>query len=318
PKLSGYENILNAAAVLGLSAKETKAIIEEVVDFAELDDFMDSPVQTYSSGMYARLGFSVAVHLNPNILLVDEILAVGDYAFQNKCFGKMQQLKNEGVAIVLVSHAHSRVVQLCDKAVWLHKGQITKTGSSQQVVKAYLAFMDEQEARKVQQLNKERALRNNNERKEDISIRPTMYGALILDSFEFIENLKVSFLVNGKEVDTIKIHDELVITYRFDLKVTVLDFHVSLIFYRKEDGLPITTISTLNGNLLKHINSGRVSCQVTIPDLNFHPGRYVLVMPIHEGNTRLYRNIVKEFVVTRGENMTWGLLDLNYSYDILT
>ncbi len=122
PKLSGRENILNAAAVLGLNAKETRAIIDEVVDFAELDDFIDSPVQTYSSGMYARLGFSVAVHLRPEILLIDEILSVGDYAFQNKCFGKMQELKKSGVTIVLVSHAHTRVIQLCEQAIFMHQG----------------------------------------------------------------------------------------------------------------------------------------------------------------------------------------------------
>ncbi len=138
PRLSGQENIFNAAAVLGLSNKETKAIIDEVVDFAELDDFIDSPVQTFSSGMHARLGFAVAVHLKPDILLIDEILSVGDYAFQNKCFAKMQQLKHEGVTILLVSHSHAQIIQLCEHALWLHKGQTLKTGSSKAVVKAYL------------------------------------------------------------------------------------------------------------------------------------------------------------------------------------
>ena len=148
PKLSGRENIFNAAAVLGLKHKETRAIIDEVVDFAELDDFIDSPVQTYSSGMYARLGFSVAVHLKPEILLIDEILSVGDHAFQNKCFTKMQQLKKEGLTIVLVSHAHTRVIQLCEKAIFMHQGKTVKAGPSKEVVKAYLSFLDDQEAKK--------------------------------------------------------------------------------------------------------------------------------------------------------------------------
>lgn len=313
PKLSGRENIFNAAAVLGLKQKETRAIIDEVVDFAELDDFIDSPVQTYSSGMYARLGFSVAVHLKPEILLIDEILSVGDHAFQNKCFGKMQELKKSGVTIVLVSHAHTRVVQLCEQAIWMHQGKTLKAGLSKEVVKSYLAFLDDQEAKKLKKAN------HQPEKKGEVIKKkkppPQLYGA-IYDELDKIDNLQVSFLVGNREVDNLKVHDELVIQYRFDLKRTVKDLNVTLGFFRKDDGLVMTGISTLNGDVIKHIHSGCVSCRVTIPDFNLNPGKYVLVLPIHEGHSYLYRNVVKEFVVTGNKGMTWGIMDFKYDYQV--
>ncbi len=119
--LSGRDNIYNSASLMGLTSAETRAIFHEIVAFSELEEFIDSPVGTYSSGMTARLGFSVAVHLDPDILLIDEILAVGDYAFQNKCFIKIHELKQKGVTIVLVTHSHTHAIQLCEKAIWLHK-----------------------------------------------------------------------------------------------------------------------------------------------------------------------------------------------------
>jgi len=305
PQLSGRDNIYNAAAVLGLNRKETLAIIDEVIDFAELDDFIDSPVQTYSSCMYARLGFSVAVNLKPDILLIDEILSVGDYAFQNKCFVKMHQLKKDGVTIVLVSHSHTHVVQLCERALWLNNGKMKKLGPAKETVQAYLDFLDEREKARVRQLNE---LKKAGEKKE------SLYGP-IYDEFDKIEDLKVDFLVNGKKTDSLRVHDELVVEYSFRLKESVTDLNVSLVFYRN-DGLQLSGISTLNDDLLKHIQNDIINCTVRIPDLNLIPGMYILVMPIHEGKSYLYRNIVKNFVVTSRKLLYWGIIDLQYDYHI--
>ena len=114
-KLNGLENIKTAAAINGLGGRRLKQLIDQVIEFSELEEFIESPVSTYSSGMYARLGFSVAAFLDPDILLIDEILGVGDFAFQNKCFLKIQEIRNSGTTILLVSHSHARVVQLCDE-----------------------------------------------------------------------------------------------------------------------------------------------------------------------------------------------------------
>lgn len=307
PRLSGLENIYSAAAVLGLSSKETRAIIDEVVDFAELEEFIDSPVQTYSSGMYARLGFAVAVHLKPEIMLIDEILGVGDQAFQNKCFTKMQQLRNLGVTIILVSHHRSRVVQLCERALWLHKGKPLKAGPVLDVMNAYTKFLEEEEARKVQlQSSPVSAKKTSNE---------VLYN-FIYDQFDQIDNLTVILRVGCAEVAMFRIHDEVVIDFSFDLKKTVQDLNATLIFYNTE-GLLLNATSTINGQKIKHIHEGRVSCRVTIKDFNLTPGSYALILAVQEGPAYLYRNIVKEFVVTSRDNMTWGYLEFNYTYEVL-
>ena len=150
PRLSGRENIFNSASLMGLNHQETSSLLDAIIDFSELEDFIDSPVGTYSSGMNARLGFSVAVHLQPDILLIDEILAVGDFSFQNKCYARMEELKRNGVTIVMVSHSHGKVIQMCDQALWLHEGQVRHQGSAQESVKAYLAFLEGLEQKKIQ------------------------------------------------------------------------------------------------------------------------------------------------------------------------
>ena len=149
PRLSGRENIFNSASLMGLKRAETEDLLESIIDFSELHDFIDSPVGTYSSGMNARLGFSVAVHLKPDILLIDEILAVGDFAFQNKCYARMEQLKRDGVTIVLVSHSHGKVIQLCERAIWMHEGRPMFNGPAQDSVKEYLKYLEELEQEKL-------------------------------------------------------------------------------------------------------------------------------------------------------------------------
>lgn len=316
PRLSGIENIINTAAVLGLNGKETKVIIDEVANFSELGEFIDSPVQTYSSGMYARLGFSVAVHLKPDILLIDEILAVGDHAFQNKCFSKMQELKEKGVTIILVSHAHTSVIQLCEQAIWLHHGKEMKFGPSKDVVKSYLKFLDDQgKAKAVKQNVASSEIEKKAEAKPPPP--PKLYGP-IYDDLDKIDDLKVKLYSNGCETAVIKTHDDLSLEFSFKLKYRIEDFNISLNFYRKHDGLLFTTISTLNGDIVKHIHEGEVKCKITIKDLVIAPGEYILLMPIHAGHSYLYRNIVKEFQVINDNRMTWGIIDFEYDYQVLS
>ena len=137
PELTGRENVYLNAAFLGLSRKETDAVYDDIVDFAELPDFMDNQVKFYSSGMLVRLGFAVAVHVDPAILLVDEVLAVGDEAFQQKCFGKIGDFKRGGGTIVFVSHDPVAVERVCDEAVLLDHGRSIERGPAGDVVRAY-------------------------------------------------------------------------------------------------------------------------------------------------------------------------------------
>ncbi|HEY2802357.1 MAG TPA: ABC transporter ATP-binding protein, partial [Actinomycetota bacterium] len=129
PELTGRENVYLNAAFLGLSRKETDAVYDDIVDFAELPDFMDNQVKFYSSGMLVRLGFAVAVHVDPAILLVDEVLAVGDEAFQRKCLDRVRLFQRDGRTIIFVTHAVDLVRQICDRAVMLHHGVIHSEGA---------------------------------------------------------------------------------------------------------------------------------------------------------------------------------------------
>lgn len=137
PEKTGIQNIYFNGALNGLSAQELENIIQEVIDFADIGDFIDQPVKTYSSGMLARLAFSLAINVEPEILIIDEILAVGDAAFQRKCFAKIEEFKRSGRTILFVSHSSNQIVQICDKAVWVSNGKKVIEGSPKFVSSLY-------------------------------------------------------------------------------------------------------------------------------------------------------------------------------------
>ena len=149
PEISGRENIFINGIMLGLSKREVVQKFEEIVEFAELEDFIDAPVKTYSSGMYARLGFAVAIHVNPDVLLVDEILAVGDQGFTHKCLDKFAEFRRRGKTILLVTHSLSLVERFCDDAVWLDSGLIKAVGDPKRVVDAYLSHVENHEEQQL-------------------------------------------------------------------------------------------------------------------------------------------------------------------------
>lgn len=138
PDFTGRENIYFNASIFGLSASEIDARVQEIIDFSELGEYIDTPVRTYSSGMYMRLAFSVAINVDAEILLIDEILAVGDQHFQDKCFEKLEQLKKSDKTIVIVSHSLGPVKKLCDRAVWIYNGEVREDGKCSEVIDDYL------------------------------------------------------------------------------------------------------------------------------------------------------------------------------------
>ena len=140
-ELTGRENVVLGGLAAGLSREQIARKYEEIVDFAELEDFMDMPMRTYSSGMYGRLGFAVAVSMEPDILVIDEALSVGDARFKKKSFDKMKQLCDEDRTILLVTHAMGTVKKLCDRAMWLHKGEVVMKDRPKEVVHHYTRFL---------------------------------------------------------------------------------------------------------------------------------------------------------------------------------
>ncbi|MEX0750140.1 MAG: ABC transporter ATP-binding protein [Dehalococcoidia bacterium] len=138
PQISGRENAILNAVLLGLTLQEARDILPEIIEFSELGDFIDQPMRTYSSGMFFRLGFAVAVHVDPEILLIDEVLAVGDAEFQKKCMDHIHRLRANGVTLVLVTHDMLSLPMFCDRGILLEHGRITDEGTPQQVVHNYL------------------------------------------------------------------------------------------------------------------------------------------------------------------------------------
>lgn len=141
PDMSGRENIYTNASIFGLTRREIDARLQKIIDFSELQDFISNPVRTYSSGMYMRLAFAVAINVDADILLIDEILAVGDAAFQAKCFNKLREIKARGTTIVIVSHSLGQIEQICERSLWIHKGLIHCEGTPREVHPRYMEFM---------------------------------------------------------------------------------------------------------------------------------------------------------------------------------
>ena len=138
PDMSGRENIYTNAAIFGLTKKEIDERLEDIIEFSELQQFIDNPVRTYSSGMYMRLAFSVAINVDAEILLIDEILAVGDQHFQDKCFAKLKELRDSDKTIVIVSHSLDMIRKLCTRAIWIYKGEVKADGVPNLVIDQYL------------------------------------------------------------------------------------------------------------------------------------------------------------------------------------
>lgn len=143
PDMSGRENIYINASIFGLTKKEIQKREKEIIEFSELEEFIDNPVRTYSSGMYMRLAFAVAINVDADILLVDEILAVGDMSFQAKCFNKLRELKKNGMTIVIVSHSLGQVEEICERSIWIDQGVIKLEGKPAKVHREYTMFMSE-------------------------------------------------------------------------------------------------------------------------------------------------------------------------------
>ena len=138
PDFTGRENIYFNAAIFGLTKQEIEKRLDDIIEFAELGDFIDNPVRTYSSGMYMRLAFSIAINVDAEILLIDEILAVGDQHFQDKCFKKLTELKESDKTIVIVTHSLDQVKKLCNRAIWIKDGKIEMDGNPNDVIEKYI------------------------------------------------------------------------------------------------------------------------------------------------------------------------------------
>ena len=154
PDMTGRENIYTNASIFGITKREVDKRMDDIIRFSELEEFIDNPVRTYSSGMYMRLAFAVAINVDAEVLLIDEILAVGDSAFQKKCFEKLKAIKENGTTIVIVSHSMEQMYKICDRLIWIENGTIREQGTPKFVGEAYLAAMEGRRLDRVEYENR--------------------------------------------------------------------------------------------------------------------------------------------------------------------
>lgn len=251
PDMSGRENIYINATIFGLKRTQIEERMEEIIRFSELEAFIDNPVRTYSSGMYMRLAFAIAINVDADILLVDEILAVGDANFQKKCFEKLQEIKKAGATIVIVSHSMPQIKSICDRVIWLEKGTIWKEGDASEVCDEYI-FTMEQNAEKRRRTEEEEV------RKIKLTDPNELYPiSEVCDQIGIYSrrsgNMQVRFskieLLNAENIKTQQFFFGDEIRIRFDIykeKRNDLDQKkVSLVFnIFRRDGLLCTTFST--------------------------------------------------------------------------
>jgi len=254
PELTGRENIFLNGTILGMRQKEIKEKFNQIVDFAEIAEFLDTPVKRYSSGMYVRLAFAVAAHLEPEILIIDEVLAVGDAQFQKKCLGKMGQVARSGRTIIFVSHNMAAVNELCQKCVLLEKGKIVAYGRSDKIIARYLARQSQQSKGVVDLKSSE--LRRNSLENSAFKFREIQ----ILNSknkpsghLAFQESF--SLLIKGHLTRPIN-----------DLKVA---FSVD-----SPLGFPLFNSFNIDGGLTTKYNKGEISFLVDFPSNILAPGAY--------------------------------------------
>jgi lipopolysaccharide transport system ATP-binding protein len=260
PDLSGRENVYLNGVILGLKKRELDALFDDIVEFAGLARFIDTPVKRYSSGMYARLGFAVAAHVNPDVLLVDEVLSVGDVAFQNRCADRMRQLRERGTTIVFISHNMHAMLGLCDACLVLAEGRIEFAGATHEAVRCY------------QQLNQ--AARDRHQASKG-------QGGGELDVSRPVDILKVDVLDElGERRETFEMGDTVVVRIEYDahLPIEAPLFSAGLV---RSDGLNACS-NTARGQYEPEVMYGPGVVDLVIPNLQLIPDTYSVVTSICE------------------------------------
>ena len=307
PEMSGRENIKLNGSILGLSKKEINDATDEIIDFSGLRDFIDDPVKHYSSGMYVRLGFAVAVNLKPDVLLVDEVLAVGDEEFQRKCFDHLSALRRSGKTIMVVSHSLGQVESLCDEVTWLEHGEVQETGPASKVVSSYLQRVNTEESARNPRISATRdlsAIETSNERAGMGSI--TVTKAEVVDA-------------EGNALD----HAETGTTFFFrvdlDAKEEVLGPNVRIAL-QHDSGTLVTMLGNHRHGVDYGYVNGKRTVTVGLTDNQLLPGRYIVHIDVfdHTGSRVIDSwNDALEFAVRsqRGE-IGQGIVDLPATFRI--
>jgi len=298
PDFTGRENIYLNGAILGLPRRYISSVLDEIVEFAELEQFIDNPVKTYSSGMYTRLGFSIAVHVDPDILLVDEVLAVGDEAFQRRCMERIEALRADGRTLVFVSHALESVRAVCDRCLWMDRGDPRQLGGVDAVLAAYLAEVNRREEAELQLTTR-----------DELDTSPGRMGIRI-----------TAVDLSGPDGPTpvFNTGDPLTLSVGYAAPIPLKGVRFSVTFLRG-DGVPILTVPTddLETGDTSLPKEGAV--QLALPGVPFLEGLYrlnVVIASIASGEQYKRLEKVRPFRVHSADRHEVGMALLGYTWEL--
>jgi lipopolysaccharide transport system ATP-binding protein len=286
PELTGRENIFLNGAILGMTRAEIKKKFDEIVDFAEIEKFLDTPVKRYSSGMYVRLAFAVAAHLDPEILLVDEVLAVGDAQFQKKCLGKMEDVSmREGRTVLFVSHNMGAIKQLCHKVLLLDKGRANQIGSVETITRSYL----------LDTINRNPSYEN--------SFQGTLARIIKITSININNNDSEQVLIDNRE--------EIIVVVTGNCSQQISNFVFSFAVY-KDDVRVFTQHDSLTP---KKLLKGDFKTMVTFPRYLLRPGEYYFAFGGHDASSKdwFFGTCLKYFLVLE----TWSENNVAINYGLV-
>lgn len=274
PDMTGRENIFINASIFGLTHKEIEDRVDRIIEFSELEEFIDNPVRTYSSGMYMRLAFAVAINVDADILLIDEILAVGDSAFQAKCFDKLREIKADGTTIVIVSHDTSQIEKICETSIWIHEGEIKRMGIPSEVDMEYADFLGKRRG--------ERQKKESEDNKIEEQNRAILTAEGVNQDGRKIEILD-AFLVGKEEKQTnFKVGEPVTLKVHYKKNTDVNKPLMGLKIYRN-DMVNAFGINSKNERFdLDLKDEGWI--ELFFPEWNFVQGQYHLDVAIREEN----------------------------------
>lgn len=297
PEYTGMENIYFQGNLMGFERAEMEAKVQEILDFADIGDFIHQPVKNYSSGMFARLAFAVAINVEPEILIVDEALSVGDMAFQAKCFNKFKEFRDKGITILFVTHSTDLIIKYCQSAILINEGVKIKDGDCKETVETFRKLMvnlarknvEEQEEKQAEKEDKPISKQRNLKEQLSLNAKPIVYGSMEAEIIDF-------GIINDKGIITNQLyHDEdyiIQMTVRFDTDIIDPIFAYTL---KSVDGLELTGTNSLNLNqIFGKIKAGEKATVRFNQNMILNSGQYLLSLgctKYQDGNLTVFHRI---------------------------
>jgi ABC-2 type transport system ATP-binding protein len=316
PDMSGRENIYINASIFGLKKAEIDAKLDDIIRFSELEEFIDNPVRTYSSGMYMRLAFAVAINVNADILLIDEILAVGDVSFQKKCFDKLKEIKENGTTIVIVSHSMDQLFSICDRLIWIEEGKIQEDGEPRLISMHYLDSMEDERIARLSQESIEKL--QDEQGKSILELTQHVHPEARREGNHRVKFTKVDlYNADGTSCQVFNTGDKvtLVCGYKTEFGNEKVNFNMD--FVKDNWQYCYGSCFTKPGEELPTLNKeGEVV--FTIEKLMLLPGKYYLDIGINGENGDLYDNVrnIMQITVRDYAHNEFGPCTFEHSWNI--